>query len=84
MGSPAEEHDVDPREVSARAWRLLRTAAGYEQRGVEKEIDDLMQAHVSMLENDSRSLSRMRLELLLELYTEELTQEQVRVIVDHF
>ena len=43
-----------------------------------------MQAHISMLENDSRSLSRSRLVLLFELYTEDLTEEQVEVLVTRF
>ncbi|OLZ41542.1 hypothetical protein A6E15_11360 [Natrinema saccharevitans] len=74
----------DPEGISPLAWRLLRVAAGYEQRAVEREIDDLMQAHLSMLESGSRSLSRARRKTLLELYGAELTAEQVRAIVDHF
>ncbi|AGB32645.1 hypothetical protein C488_13298 [Natrinema pellirubrum DSM 15624] len=74
----------DPEGISPLAWRLLRVAAGYEQRAVEREIDDLMQAHLSMLESGSRSLSRPRRKTLLELYAAELTVEQVRAIVDHF
>ncbi|MFB6178719.1 MAG: hypothetical protein ABEI77_03220 [Halorientalis sp.] len=66
------------------AWRLLRTAAGYEQREVERELDELMQAHISMLENDTRSLSTDRLEHLFELYTDELTDEQVCALVELF
>ena len=75
---------VDVQSLSPQAWRLLRTAADYEQRAVEKELDNLMQAHVSMLENNNRSLSVDRLEQLFELYTAELTQDQVRAIADHF
>ncbi|ELY78397.1 hypothetical protein [Natrinema pallidum] len=74
----------DPEGISPLSWRLLRVAAGYEQRAVEREIDDLIQAHLSMLESGSRSLSRARRETLLELYAAELTAEQVRAIVDHF
>jgi len=75
---------VDVQSLSPQAWRLLRTAADYEQRAVEKELDNLMQAHVSMLENNNRSLSVDRLEQLFELYTAELTQDQVRAIADNF
>jgi len=75
---------VDVEEVSPLAWRLLRTAAGYEQRAVEREVDDLMQAHVSMLESGSRGLSRSRRTALLELYAAELSDEQVAVLVEHF
>lgn len=79
------EHDEwDVNDISPRAWRLLRTAAGYEQRTVEKELDDLMQAHVSMLENDTRSLSVDRLEQLYDLYTAELSHQQIRAIVTNF
>lgn len=80
----ADEFEVDVEDISPMAWRLLRVAAGYEQRTVEKQIDDLMQAHISMLENNTRSLSRSRLVLLFELYTAELTSEQVGVLVENF
>ncbi|MFT4921310.1 MAG: transcriptional regulator with XRE-family HTH domain [Haloarculaceae archaeon] len=76
--------DVAVGAISPQAWRLLRTAAGYEQRTVEKELDGLMQAHISMLENETRSLSNERLEQLYDLYTAELTDQQVRAIVEHF
>lgn len=76
--------DVDVRHVSPRAWRLLRTAAGYEQRAVEQELDEVMQAHVSMLENDTRSLSTDRLQQLYGLYTAELLTDQVFALVDNF
>jgi|GEM_PF-396838 len=76
--------DVDVRHVSPRAWCLLRTAAGYEQRAVETELDEVMQAHISMLENDTRSLSTDRLEQLYDLYTAELLTDQVFAIVDNF
>jgi hypothetical protein len=76
--------DVDLQSLSPQAWRLLRTAADYDQRAVEKQLDSLMQAHVSMLENDTRSLSRERLEQLYALYAAELTDEQVRAIIEHF
>jgi len=79
-----ENPDVDIQSLSPQAWRLLRTAADYEQRAVEKELDNLMQAHVSMLENNNRSLSVDRLEQLFDLYTDELTGEQVRAIADNF
>lgn len=83
MGSGGDEgFDVD--EISPEAWRLLRVAAGFEQRTIERELDDIMQAHVSMLENDTRSLSRDRLEQLFELYRAGLTDEQIRVLVEHF
>ncbi|ADE03689.2 uncharacterized protein HVO_1919 [Haloferax volcanii DS2] len=52
--------DVDITDISPMAWRLLRVAAGYNQRAVERAVDDLMQAHVSMLESGSRGLSRSR------------------------
>ncbi|MFB1063281.1 hypothetical protein [Natrinema sp. H-ect4] len=75
---------LDPDVVSPLAWRLLRVAAGYDQRAVEREIDELVQAHLSMLESGSRSLSRSRRRTLLELYGSELTDDQIRAIVDHF
>lgn len=84
MAPAARDVDVDLAAVSPTAWRLLRVAAGYEQRAVEKEIDDLVQAHISMLENDSRSLSQSQLELLFALYAEELTEPQVEAIVEQF
>lgn len=74
--------DID--SVSPMAWRLLRVAAGYEQRGVEREIDDLMQAHLSMLENGTRGLSQSRRQVLFELYTADLSGPQVDAIVDNF
>jgi hypothetical protein len=80
----AQSLPVDVADVSPMAWRLLRTAAGYEQRGVERALDDVIQAHISMLENDSRGLSQSRREALLELYAAELTDEQVRALVDAF
>ncbi|WP_435196698.1 hypothetical protein [Natronomonas sp. EA1] len=76
--------EVDVGDISPMAWRLLRTAAGYEQRGVEKELDTLMQAHVSMLESNTRSLSTDRLEQLFALYAADLTDEQVTALVEHF
>jgi len=75
---------ADPDGISPLAWRLLRVAAGYEQRAVEREIGELMQAHVSMLESGNRSLSRARRTTLLELYAAELSEEQIQAIVDHF
>ncbi|WP_089825428.1 hypothetical protein [Halogranum amylolyticum] len=76
--------EVDVADVSPIAWRLLRTAAGYEQREVERALDDVIQAHISMLENDRRGLSRSRREALFALYTSELTDEQVRALVGAF
>ncbi|ELZ25430.1 hypothetical protein [Natrinema limicola] len=74
----------DPDGLSPLAWRLLRVAAGYDQRAVEREVDELMQAHISMLESGNRSLSQARRKTLLELYSAELTDEQVRAIANHF
>ncbi|WP_237560603.1 hypothetical protein [Halostella litorea] len=79
---PVESTDLD--DVSPMAWRLLRVAAGYEQREVEREVDDLMQAHLSMLENGNRALSRPRRQLLLDLYAAELDGDQVAAIVGNF
>ena len=76
--------EVDIEDISPLAWRLLRTAAGYEQRGVERELDDLMQAHVSMLETGNRGLSTTRRRALFDLYAAELDDEQVRVLVERF
>jgi plasmid stability protein len=76
--------DVDVEEVSPRAWRLLRVAAGYEQRAVERELDEVIQAHLSMLENDRRGLSAARRRALLDLYAAELTGEQVSALVEAF
>lgn len=84
METTADSFDIDLTDVSAQAWRLLRVAAGYEQREIEKEVDELVQAHISMLENETRSLSQSRLQVLFELYTEDLSEEQVRAIVEHF
>lgn len=75
---------VDLGDVSPLAWRLLRVAAGYEQRTVEREVDGLMQAHVSMLETGRRGLSADRRRSLFDLYAEELSDEQVVALVDHF
>lgn len=80
----AQSLPVDVGEISPMAWRLLRTAAGYEQREVERALDDVMQAHISMLENDRRGLSQSRREALFDLYAAELTDEQVRALVDGF
>ncbi|QIO25051.1 helix-turn-helix transcriptional regulator [Haloarcula sp. JP-L23] len=76
--------DVAIDGISALGWRLLRVAAGFSQRDVEKEIDDIMQAHISMLESDARSLSEQRLEQLFELYRAELTDEQIDALVRNF
>jgi hypothetical protein len=74
--------DVD--DVSPRAWRLLRVAAGYGQRDVEKEVDSVQQAHVSMLESGARALSPDRRRELLALYVTDLTDEQVHALVKNF
>lgn len=71
-------------DISPQAWRLLRVAAGFEQRGVERAVDDLLQAHVSMLESGNRALSVERRRQLYDLYAGELTEAQVAAIVDHF
>ncbi|GAA0300948.1 hypothetical protein [Halarchaeum salinum] len=76
--------DVDAGAISPRAWRLLRVAAGYDQRAVERELDGVRQAHVSMLESGSRSLSHERRRVLLALYAAELDTEQISVIVHQF
>lgn len=82
--SASVDVDVDIDDVSPRAWRLLRTAAGYEQRAVERELDGLMQAHVSMLETGNRGLSTARRRALFDLYAAELTAEQVLALVEQF
>jgi plasmid stability protein len=83
MGMPAAD-EIDVEDISPDAWRLLRVAAGYEQREVESEVEDIMQAHVSMLESDTRSLSEQRLAQLFDLYRSELDDEQVCALVTHF
>jgi hypothetical protein len=75
---------LDIEDISPRAWRLLRVAAGYGQRDVEKEVDSVQQAHVSMLESGARALSPARRQELLDLYVADLTDEQVRALVEHF
>lgn len=80
----ATEPRVDVTAVSPLAWRLLRVAAGYEQRGVERAVDDVLQAHVSMLESGTRGLSVARRERLFDLYAAELSDEQIGVLVDNF
>ncbi|MGZ0746277.1 MULTISPECIES: hypothetical protein [unclassified Haloparvum] len=74
----------DLADLSPMAWRLLRVAAGYEQRAVEREVDGVVQAHVSMLESGSRGLSMERRRELFDLYTAELTDEQVAALSDYF
>ncbi|WP_343749192.1 hypothetical protein [Halarchaeum salinum] len=71
-------------DISPPAWRLLRVAAGYTQREVEREIDDFVQAHISMLEGGNRSLSAPRRRMLFNLYAEELTEVQAQVLIEHF
>jgi hypothetical protein len=83
MGMPAAD-EIDVEDISPDAWRLLRVAAGYEQREVESEVEDIMQAHVSMLESDTRSLSEQRLAQLFDLYRSELDDKQVCALVTHF
>jgi hypothetical protein len=83
MGESAAD-DIDIRDISPIAWRLLRVAAGFGQREVEGEVQNIMQAHVSMLESDTRSLSDERLADLFELYRDELTDDQLRALVEHF
>lgn len=80
----SEVDEIDVHDISPMAWRLLRVAAGFGQREVEVEIDDIMQAHISMLENNNRSLSQQRLDVLFDLYRSELTDEQVCVLVSNF
>ena len=80
----AATSSVDVADLSPRAWRLLRVAAGYDQRTVEREVDDVLQAHVSMLESGARALSRSRREELLDLYAAELDAEQVEALAEHF
>lgn len=71
-------------DLSPMAWRLLRVAAGYGQRDVERELDAVRQANISMLENGTRGLSVERREKLFELYTAELSSAQVEAIAEHF
>lgn len=71
-------------DVSPKSWQLLRVAAGYTQRDVEREVDDLVQAHISMLEKGNRSLSEPRRQLLFDLYTAKLSEAQVKAITEHF
>lgn len=71
-------------DLSQMAWRLLRVAAGYSQRDVERALDPIQQANVSMLENGTRGLSVARREQLFELYAAELTTEQIEAIAEHF
>ena len=75
---------VDLEDLSPLAWRLLRVAAGYEQRTVEREVEGLLQAHVSMLESGSRALSESRRRTLFQLYSAELSEKQVEAIVENF
>lgn len=75
---------LDVETISPRAWRLLRVAAGYGQRDVERELDSIQQAHISMLESGARALSPARRQQLLDLYAEDLSDEQVAALVEHF
>lgn len=83
MGS-ATIDDVDLAAVSPTAWRLLRVAAGFDQREVEAELGGVTQAHVSMLESGTRSLSTQRCRQLCRLYAGELTDDQFWAIVTEF
>lgn len=80
----AASPSVDVADLSPIAWRLLRVAAGYDQRTVEREVDDVLQAHVSMLESGARALSRSRREELLALYASELDEEQIEALAENF
>jgi hypothetical protein len=71
-------------DISPLAWRLLRVAAGYGQRDVERALDDVRQANVSMLESGTRALSTERREALFDLYSRELSPTQIRVLVEQF
>ncbi|WP_227353940.1 hypothetical protein [Haladaptatus salinisoli] len=75
---------VDITELSPMAWRLLRVAAGFEQRAIERELTELMQAHISMLESGTRALSLSRRNDLFDLYSAELTPEQIHAIAENF
>lgn len=75
-------HDLN--DISPLAWRLLRVAAGYEQRAVERAVDDLLQAHISMLESGNRALTDDRLRELYDVYAAELDESQIDCIVTHF
>lgn len=79
-----ESKRIDVSMISPTAWRLLRVAAGYSQREVERAIDGLLQAHISMLENGTRGLSPGRRDSLLELYTADLSDEQITALVTNF
>jgi hypothetical protein len=79
-----ERQPLDASAISPEAWRLLRVAAGYDQRDVERAVDGLVQAHISMLESGTRGLSVDRRERLFDLYTEGLTREQTEALVEHF
>ncbi|MFC7154273.1 hypothetical protein ACFQPA_02230 [Halomarina halobia] len=81
MGSP---QPIDVGTLSPLAWRLLRVAAGYDQRAVEREVDGVLQAHVSMLERGTRALSLSRRRTLFELYAADLTPEQIEAIAKNF
>ncbi|RJT07051.1 hypothetical protein [Halococcus sp. IIIV-5B] len=74
----------DISSISPTAWELLRVAAQYSQREVEREIDEILQAHISMLEGGNRALSYDRRQTLFDLYTAELTDDQVSVIIRNF
>jgi transcriptional regulator with XRE-family HTH domain len=80
----AERPQTDVAAISPEAWRLLRVAAGFSQRDVEREVDEVMQAHISMLESGTRALSVDRRQRLLTLYAAELSAEQVDALVEHF
>lgn len=74
----------DISSISPTAWQLLRVAAHYSQREVEREIDEVLQAHISMLEGGNRALSYDRRQTLFDLYSADLTDEQVMAIIENF
>ena len=80
----ADDLDICLESLSPLAWRLLRVAAEYEQREVEDELDDILQAHISMLENNNRSLSQSQLEQLFSLYASHLESEQILAITKNY
>ncbi|QIB74859.1 hypothetical protein GL213_06175 [Halogeometricum borinquense] len=82
--SMAAPSSFDVADISPLAWRLLRVAAGYDQRSVEREVDDIVQAHISMLESGTRALSRPRREELFELYAAELDADQIEALTTYF
>lgn len=70
--------------LSPLTWRLLRVAAEYEQREVENQLDDILQAHVPMLGDNSRSLLQGQLEQLFSLYAGHLESKQILAITENY